>query len=69
MARLRHTRRITADDGSKVEFELYFSDGHLVDDDRNGVVATSTDGNAVRVPISQQAFRNTADWIARKTES
>jgi hypothetical protein len=63
MAKVRR-RKVTADDGSSVQFVVVVDDDQLVaGDDRTGVITTDVNGSETFVPMSAQAVRNTAAWF------
>lgn len=66
MARVRHTRTVTADDGTQVKTTIITKSGDIVADDRNRVVTFDADGNILSdIPMSVQVARNNADWYSR----
>jgi len=65
MAKKISTRRITADDGTKITFTLVNKYGVVVEDDRNAITMTNLDGDELSIPLSPQVVERTVQWFEK----
>lgn len=64
MAKKITRRTITADNGATVKLTAVKQNGRIVNDGRNGMTVTGSNGVVVEVPLSAGAMTRTEAWLA-----